>query len=355
MAIRVLLTNDDGPPSRDSPFILGLYLELQKQGYDVKVVIPSSQKSWIGKAYQIKDKITGRYYYPRERGDIKPETSDVSRPLKDGELAEWILLDGTPATCANIALHNLYPSQIDLVISGPNYGRNTSSAFMLSSGTIGAALSSSLSQIRSIALSYGVFTHPSPPEYVQPAHDLATRIVKELWTNWGADPIGVRGGEVDLYNVNLPLAKELLDDMDVVWTRVWRNQYESLFQPTLNKPGTTTSAAGPEVSPSRSSSPSFAPSPPSSSSAALPTTPSSAPDLTFHFAPKMTSLVNPPIHTLPFGTDAWAVHHGKASVTPLRTSFAEPDGGSMRLSGEEISEGEGGGRVWVWGGRGNKL
>lgn len=37
----------------------------------------------------------------------------------------------------------------------------------------------------------------------------------------------------------------------------------------------------------------------------------------------MAPLVHPPIDSLPFGTDAWAVHHAKASVTPLRTSFAE--------------------------------
>jgi hypothetical protein len=43
----------------------------------------------------------------------------------------------------------------------------------------------------------------------------------------------------------------------------------------------------------------------------------------FHFSPQMDPLVNPPIDSLPFGTDAWAVHHAKASVTPLRTCFAE--------------------------------
>lgn len=41
---------------------------------------------------------------------------------------EMILLDGTPATCASIALHNLFaPDSFDFVISGPNFGRNTSS------------------------------------------------------------------------------------------------------------------------------------------------------------------------------------------------------------------------------------
>ena len=46
--------------------------------------------------------------------------------------------------------------------------------------------------------------------------------------------------------------------------------------------------------------------------------------------------MNPPIDSLPHGSDAWAVHHAKASVTPLRTSFAEPGGDSMVLVGESF-------------------
>lgn len=136
----------------------------------------------------------------------------------------------TPATCANIALHNLYPSQIDLVISGPNLGRNTSSAFVLSSGTIGAAMSSSLAMVRSIALSYGVFVHPNPPEFEQPSHELALKIVEKLMDNWGQDSTSPRNGEVELYNVNVPLVKKLLEPggVEVVWTRIWRNRYASV-------------------------------------------------------------------------------------------------------------------------------
>ena len=36
--------------------------------------------------------------------------------MKEGETGEWVLLDGTPASCANIALHNLYKGEIDLVV-----------------------------------------------------------------------------------------------------------------------------------------------------------------------------------------------------------------------------------------------
>lgn len=91
-------------------------------------------------------------------------------PLRDANTGntweEWVLVDGTPgaftflilkhpksntlgrclpqgvhyhyltsiATCSNLALYSIYPpGSFDLVIAGPNYGRNTSTAFALSS------------------------------------------------------------------------------------------------------------------------------------------------------------------------------------------------------------------------------
>lgn len=75
-----------------------------------------------GKAYQIKDIIPGRFYYPRDPGKVSDackcgtainlftqdgllaETSDSPRPLKEGEIGEWILLDGvSPSTRASPA------------------------------------------------------------------------------------------------------------------------------------------------------------------------------------------------------------------------------------------------------------
>jgi len=287
-------------------------------GWDVRVVIPSTQKSWIGKAYQIKDIIVGRYYYPRGP-DGFGETSETSRPLKEGELAEWILLDGTPATCANIALHNLYPGEIDLLISGPNYGRNSSAAFALSSGTIGAAMSSSLSKIRSIALSYGNVISPIPKELFEPALVLSCKIIRELWDNWGEDKEGIRNGEVDLYNVNIPMIHDLLNkEMPVYWTTIWRNSYGRLFKAhTETKP--SVSAAGPDGPGSK----------PAAEAVDGQNKVDPTENLTFKFAPDIHHLVNPVRDTLPQGSDGWAISHGFASVTPLRASFAEPPAGSI--------------------------
>ncbi|CUA72717.1 hypothetical protein RSOLAG22IIIB_10251 [Rhizoctonia solani] len=228
--VRVLLTNDDGPPAKDSPYILGLYLELKKLGWDIRVVLPASQKSWIGKAYVIHNVVHGQYFYPK--GDGTGEIRDTTRPLQDGEVGEWILLEGTPATCTNIALHNIYPGEIDLVVSGPNFGLNAGTAFALSSGTIGAAMSGALSRVRSVAISYGNLRGASPSKYNAPAQALAGRIIKRLWENWGADKHGLRLNEVDLYNVNIPFTSQLTqpEGMEVCWTILRGNSYGQLFR-----------------------------------------------------------------------------------------------------------------------------
>ncbi|EAU93004.2 cytoplasm protein [Coprinopsis cinerea okayama7 len=299
----ILLTNDDGPPHpKESPYVLGLYRHLtERLGWNVKVVLPSSQKSWIG-----------RYFYPREDGN--GEQSPKSRPLKPGELAEWILLDGTPATCANVALHNLYPGQIDLVVSGPNLGRNTSAAFALSSGTIGAALSSSLSKVRSIALSYGTVVHPTPTTYFEPAHRIGCRIIQHLWHNWGSDDCGLRNGEVDLYSVNIPLIEDILSEegLKVYWTTMWRNSYGRLFKDVSSRrksiDGATVNPAGPDAA----TSPQTA------------VKPIDEEGLLFKWAPEMRGLIQPLSDELPVGSDAYAIHTGSISVTALRACFAEP-------------------------------
>ncbi|PSS37717.1 hypothetical protein PHLCEN_2v410 [Hermanssonia centrifuga] len=268
------------------------------------------------KAYQITETIKGRYYYPKDP-DGKGEVSETSRHLKEGETTEWILLDGTPATCSNIAIHNLYPGEIDLLISGPNLGRNSSAAFALSSGTIGAALSSSLSKTRSIALSYGTVEHPTPLDYFEPAHQLSSRIIRHLWEDWGQDKGGsIRNGEVDLYNVNVPMVEGLLKEegLRICWTHMWRNSYGKLFKP-LTAPRPATSPAGPDSLDHSTEGP----------LSHIAASDSSSHALTFKFGPEMTGLIHPDLANVPVGSDGWAIAKGWVSVTPLRACFAEPE------------------------------
>lgn len=194
-------------------------------------------------------------------------------------------------------------------------------AFSLSSGTIGAALSSSLSRTRSIAVSYGTVLHPTPTTFFEPAHQMASRIISHLWTNWGADEGGLKNGEVDLYSVNIPLVEKILSEegLEICWTTMWRNSYGRLFQavPSMDasSAGQATNAAGPDA--------------PSSeiTTAELSTSGQNQPkafELRFRFAPEMKGLITPSESSLPVGSDGWAIHKGLVSVTPLRASFAEP-------------------------------
>lgn len=66
--------------------------------------------------------------------------------------------------------------------------------------------------------------------------------------------------------------------------------------------------------------------------------PTASENLLFKFAPQIGPLVNPPFESLPHGSDGWAIHSAKASVTPLRAAFAEPGPSSMKLSTEEPGE-----------------
>ncbi|KAK9895829.1 sure-like protein [Cystobasidium minutum MCA 4210] len=321
----VLITNDDGPPNdHDSSFVLPFVQSLQERlGWrDMRVVLPSSQKSWIGKAYQIKDTINMSHYHPPQG------QGTTDKP--------WVLLDGTPATCSNIALHNLYPGEIKLVVSGPNYGRNTSSAFALSSGTVGAAMSASMAGIPAIALSYGIFDKPIPAGVVEKANEIACTVIKKLWTsvlNNNTEP------HADVYNVNIPLTVEILGQDSsaplVHWTTMAPTKYGRLFVPLEQaKPETSAEAdaeeAGPAAVPIHSPPPHETPQPTIK-----------ATSTSFKFKPDIGSLVRPDAATLVPGTDIWAIHHNFVSITPLKSCFEA----AAVHSGIETEDGSGKG-LW---------
>lgn len=190
-------------------------------------------------------------------------------------------------------------------------------AFALSSGTIGAAMSSSLSKVRSIALSYGTVVHPTPTTYFEPAHVLGSKIIQHLWEFWGSDKCGLKNDEIDLYNVNIPLIEPLLSEegLKIYWTTIWRTGYGRLFK---------------NISSSRSGeTPKIDPAGPDSSTSPVESAKNTAPtesDLVFKWSPMMESLIRPDHASVAEGSDGWALQNGAASVTPLRASFAEPVG-----------------------------
>ncbi|SCV68456.1 BQ2448_577 [Microbotryum intermedium] len=377
-APRVVITNDDGPPtdmSGHSPFVYPFACALAEQlGWDVKVVVPSIQRSClvpgsnaqlklelsqtppppsglrVGKSYAITQVTTGRYFYPTGPNGTQGEQCELPRPLKEGEKTEWVLLDGTPATCANIAIHSLYPpGSIDLVISGPNFGRNTSTAFALSSGTIGAAMAAALSHIPAIALSWGLMEGYKPPaqSFIQGAVDVSCQIVSKLWQlGWEQSDNEHR---VDVYSVNVPLMPSIIskEGPTVYWTEMAKTKYQRLFKSTSKIPAPvikdkTHDEGGPAAIPADKSSvdqgkDQRAVEGQEAGAEALRMVDShyQAP-LKFVFAPDLGPLVNPTPASLREGTDNHALMHGAVSVTPIQAAFASaqfPKGKAIETDG----------------------
>jgi 5'-nucleotidase len=128
----LLVTNDDGV---DSPALLPLVRALCELAR-VRVVVPASERSWIGKAIS------------------RWEELRVER--RECEGIELYAVAGFPADCTNLAVHSLFDEPPELVISGINIGLNVGLGFFLSSGTVGAAMEGWIAGVPSIAFSMGV-------------------------------------------------------------------------------------------------------------------------------------------------------------------------------------------------------
>ncbi|KAL1875861.1 hypothetical protein Daus18300_003052 [Diaporthe australafricana] len=226
--MHILVINDDGPPStHSSPYVHSLVRELQAAGHTVSVCLPNTQRSWIGKAHMIGQTLKPTYYRPPPAASLPAglgSEDDIgtthSKPSSSGDLEEWVLVDGTPASCAQIGLHHFFKDRgpVDLVLSGPNYGRNTTAVFALSSGTLGGSLEAAACGYRTVALSYAFFTRNHDPDIVGAASRHAVRVVEALARQWPAD------GSVDVYSVNVPLV-EGVEARKTVWAGLLQNYW----------------------------------------------------------------------------------------------------------------------------------
>ena len=142
-----------------------------------------------------------------------------SGPFNDGK-EEWVLLDGTPASCVHIGLYHEFKDRgpVDLVISGPNYGRNTTATFVLSSGTIGGALEGAMCGKKAIALSYAFDSREHDPDIIAKASRLSMRLAEKLVEEWPDD--------VHLYSINVPVRKGV-ENQKIVYTDVLQNTWLS--------------------------------------------------------------------------------------------------------------------------------
>ncbi|KAF2758978.1 sure-like protein [Pseudovirgaria hyperparasitica] len=340
--MHILVTNDDGPPSnQSSPYVHTLISQLQSAGHTVSVVLPHVQRSWIGKAHMVGQAITPTYYRPGavrrdSTGALNNQGTTSKTPLagtiREGEEGddephqdEWVLIDSTPASCVQIGLHHFFESRgpIDLVVSGPNYGRNTTACFSLSSGTLGGAMEAAVCGKRAIALSYAFFDKNHDPEIVAGASRISVKIIENLAANWKPD--------VHVYTVNVPLV-EGVEQKKVLWTRMLQNTWTSgsCFQEVEvpdegEKVAEDADKAEVEIR--------------ESEEGEAPTSMNGKKPKAFrykhkHFkwAPKITDVYESVERGGP-GSDGWVVKEKDISVTPLRANFMHVDGfeGELKL------------------------
>lgn len=244
--MHILVVNDDGPPSpHSSPYVHSFVRELQSAGHTVSVCLPNTQRSWIGKAHMIGQTVKPSYYRPpplsQPAAGLEPAAPEDdekaaaaaaaaassahgtvhARPSSQPGTEEWVLVDGTPASCAQIGLFHFFQDRgpVDLVVSGPNYGRNTTAVFALSSGTLGGALEAALcGRRRAVALSFAFFSRNHDPAVIAAASRQSVRVIEALVRQWPAD------GSVDVYSVNVPLL-EGVEGSKVLWTEMLQNYW----------------------------------------------------------------------------------------------------------------------------------
>ncbi|KAF9887825.1 hypothetical protein FE257_009631 [Aspergillus nanangensis] len=210
--MHILVVNDDGPPSsRLSPYIQPFVNALQAASHQVSVAIPAASRSWIGKAHLIEASLKATYVPPSAfHNDGTWDNTTTSSTSPDD--ANWVVIhNGTPASCVQLGLFNLFTDRnpIDLVISGPNHGRNASTIYNLSSGTVGGALEAATCGKRGIAISFGS-KDEQPLETICAASRLAVRLVDHLTRNWDE--------RVELYNLNVPMRTDV-ETRPIQWTR----------------------------------------------------------------------------------------------------------------------------------------
>lgn len=313
------MTNDDGPPSAQaSPYILAFVHALEKAGHTVSVIVPNTQRSWIGKAHIVGQDIQTSFYFPPS---TNPEVHREGYTEDDNGSYPWVLVNSTPASCSQLGLNSFFQERgpVDLVISGPNYGRNTSSLFALSSGTMGAALEATQCGYRSIALSFAFTDRENLPDIVAESCGQALKVCEWLAAN-------ATWGESKLYSVNVPVKKGV-SQSKVSWTKMLKNTWGkgACFQ-ELPRQGAVDDAATEEARLRRQEG--------RVEGGNGTDTPNDSKWEHRHFkwAPRFTD-VHESVKKAGPGYDGWAVMEGETSVTALVANFEQFGGfeGELKL------------------------
>ena len=172
----ILLTNDDGIYA---PGLGAIERELRTLG-DVVVVAPAVEQSGVGHSITYLTPLIVKEVFRSEGG-------------LDGERRWGWAVEGSPADCVKIGIHQFCPRPPDLVVSGINGGLNAG-INVLYSGTVAAAIEGAFFGITSVAVSLEFDEHAR----FDKAARLACEIIRQMLEKKSAEP--------QLYNLNIPTA-----------------------------------------------------------------------------------------------------------------------------------------------------
>lgn len=198
----ILLTNDDGLSSN----VVALYRELKAQGHDVIVSVPCTGQSGMGAAI-----LFLRPLEPLKQPCLNAagNTGDPGAgPMTRADFpSDFFYVSGTPVMALlyglDVAAKAHWGRAPDLVLSGPNEGRNAGH-IVISSGTVSNAQYAAIRGIPAVALSAGENTRDNPG-LANPRSAVVARrsaeLVARLISQRGAGPILPAGTAL---NVNFP-------------------------------------------------------------------------------------------------------------------------------------------------------
>ncbi len=169
----ILISNDDGIDARG----LKSLIEMVKPFGDIFVVAPEQGQSGMSHSISL----------------LEPLRT-ITVNSSDG--VEIVSVKGTPVDCVKLALNQLLPRNPDLMVSGINHGSN-SAISVIYSGTMGAAIESSLYGIPSIGFS--VLDHKKTADF-SIAIKYGRKVVEDVLENGLPEQVAL--------NVNFPVVSE---------------------------------------------------------------------------------------------------------------------------------------------------
>jgi 5'-nucleotidase len=192
----ILITNDDGIRSYGLIAVANALKDLGR----LVIVAPSVQKSGVGRSLSLFEPIR------------------VSGARVEGH--EAYAVAGTPTDAVLIAEYAILKQKPDLLVSGINVGENLSTESVMTSGTLGAALTGASQDIPALAISLQAHRAHVFESRAEVDFGLAANVVRALGSHVLKHGMPEK---VDVLNVNVPTD---VSDARYKVTRLQRNVFD---------------------------------------------------------------------------------------------------------------------------------